>query len=98
MAAGTESHAVGSRVPTQSNSASSPWLKPWEITRGCVSACLAGDVHKKPLPFGAISHLWQLPTYQSAPIAGTSSEIMPGACAVDQNLRASFVTYRGKLA
>ncbi|MFM8988687.1 MAG: hypothetical protein ACKOUS_03270, partial [Alphaproteobacteria bacterium] len=31
--------------------------------------------------FGAKSHLWQLPTYQSAPRAGTSSARRPGACA-----------------
>ena len=63
-----------------------PWPNPWEITSGCVSAWRSGAVQRNALPFGAISHLWQLPVYQSAPIDGTSRESMPGACAPSMSI------------
>ena len=39
---------------------------------------MSGRVYRKAAPFGAQIHLWQLPVYQAAPIAATSSGSMPG--------------------
>src|ERR1700730_17841049 len=58
------------------------------MASGWSSACSAAGAHRKPQPRGAISHLWQLPTYQSAPVAVTSSGTWPGACAPSISTRA----------
>ena len=67
IATSTLSQALQSRVPVQSNSARNPPPKPCEIVTGCSPACRSGAAHRNPQPLDAHSHLWQLPTYQSAP-------------------------------
>ena len=63
MAFGTESHAVGSLVPVQSNSSRKRErsgrvaLAPWLMISGRTPACRSRRAHRKAEPFGAQSHL-----------------------------------------
>ncbi len=81
IASETARKRLGSVVPVQSNSARKPLPKPYEIVPGCKAACRAGGACRKAQPLGAHSHLWQLPVYQSAPMALMSRSICPGAWA-----------------
>ena len=67
MAAGTDSHAVGSKVPVQSNSSrkrprsARGEFAPWLMTAGRTDARRSSRTHRKADPFGAQTHLWRLP-------------------------------------
>src|ERR1700681_158043 len=81
MAAPTDRNGDGTRVPVQSNSSMYPRPKPCDMTVGCVSFCRVDGVQRNPQPFGAQSHLWQFPVYQSAPRLFKSTATCPGPCA-----------------
>ena len=55
------------------------------MTVGCISAWRSGRAQRKAQPLGAHSHLWPLPTYQSAPKSFSANGIMPGAWAPSTN-------------
>ena len=63
MAAGTASQADGSRVPSQRRRVSKvvPSSQSQLRTSGSSSSCRSGRAQRNPAPFGAHSHLWQLP-------------------------------------
>ncbi len=67
MAPGTLSQAVGSSVPVQSNSRRKRErpgrvaLAPWLMVSGRMLGWRSRLTQRKAEPFGAQSHLWQLP-------------------------------------
>ena len=84
-------HAVGSRVPVQSNSSRnlgpilSGRLAPWLITSGRRSS-LSDLTCRNADPLGVHSHLWQLPVTNEALSLAMSRGMRPGPCAASSRV------------
>ncbi len=68
------------------------------MTVGWRSAWCSRAAQRMPLLRGAQAHLWRVPTDQSAPSAGMSSAIAPGAWAPSISTRAALARQRAAIS